>query len=70
MGQAERDRRRIERLEMDRKYMEQRALEEADFPHFRDPMEHADGRKAPVEWGTCETERKLFLVFLVLTHSN
>lgn len=53
MGQAERDRRRIERLERDRKHMEEKkALDGSALPHFGSREEGSDHPAAPVEWGT------------------
>ena len=51
MGQAERDRRRVERLEIERQHMEQKALEEAELLNPPDPAEALNQLEPNVEWG-------------------
>eukprot|EP00752_Nemacystus_decipiens_P018201 g16330.t1 len=51
MGQAERDRRRVERLEIERRHMEQKALEEAELLNPPDPAEALNHLESDVEWG-------------------
>lgn len=51
MGQAERDRRRVERLEIERQQMEQKALEEAELLNPPDPAEALNQLKPDVKWG-------------------
>lgn len=51
MGQAERDRRRVERLEIERQHMEHQALREAELLHPPDPAEALNHLKPNVTWG-------------------
>lgn len=51
MGQAERDRRRVERLEIERRHMEQKALEEAELLNPPDPAEALNHLEPDVAWG-------------------
>lgn len=51
MGQAERDRRRVERLEIERQHMEQQALKEAELLNPPDPAEALNHLKPDVTWG-------------------
>lgn len=51
MGQAERDRRRVERLEIERRHMEQKALEEAELLNPPDPAEALNHLEPDVTWG-------------------
>ena len=51
MGQAERDRRRVERLEIERRHMEQKALEEAELLNPPDPAEALNHLEPDVVWG-------------------
>lgn len=51
MGQAERDRRRVERLEIERQHMEQQALKDAELLNPPDPAEALNHLKPDVTWG-------------------
>jgi len=51
MGQAERDRRRVERLEVERQHMEQKALQEAELLNPPEPAEALNHLDSDVEWG-------------------
>lgn len=51
MGQAERDRRRVERLEFERKHMEKKVLEEAELLTPPDPAEALNHLQPDVKWG-------------------
>lgn len=51
MGQAERDRRRIERLEIERQQMARRAREKDELMHPPDPAEALNLLEPDVTWG-------------------
>lgn len=51
MGQTERDRRRVERLELERQHLEQLQLAEAELLNPPDPAEALNHLKPDVTWG-------------------
>lgn len=51
MGQAERDRRRVERLEIERQHMEQQALKNAQLLAQPESAEALNELKPNVTWG-------------------
>lgn len=51
IGQAERDRRKTERMETERKHMRLLALKEAELSRPVDPVEAATDAEPDVKWG-------------------
>ncbi|CAM9515707.1 unnamed protein product [Ectocarpus fasciculatus] len=62
MGQAERDRRRVERLEFERQHMEQKALEEAELLNPPDPAEALNHLQPDVKWGPDDEASAMALI--------
>lgn len=58
MGQAERDRRRVEHLEIERQFMAQKAKEQANLLQPLDPSEALNNPEADGEWGECAIDQR------------